>query len=98
MIDITTIEGEVSLFILVTFPLFLFAFSLYAIRVFRSDTVSEKVIAIDALGYDLAVFLAVLSILFKAPILIPCAIILALWVYALDIYVAKYLESKEIGE
>ncbi len=98
MIDVTTIEGEVSLFILVTFPLFLFAFSLYAIRVFKSETVSEKVIAIDALGYDLAVFLAVLSVLFKAPILIPCAIILALWVYALDIYVAKYLGSKEIGE
>ena len=97
MIDATTIEGEVSLFILVTFPLFLFAFSLYAIRVFKSETVSEKVIAIDALGYDLAVFLAVLSVLFRAPILIPCAIILALWVYALDIYVAKYLESGEIG-
>ncbi len=98
MVGIMTIEEEVFLFILVMFPLFLFAFSLYAIRVFRSNTVSEKVIAIDALGYDLTFFLAVLSILFKAPILIPCAIVLALWVYALDIYVAKYLEFKEIGE
>ncbi|HDJ83416.1 MAG TPA: pH regulation protein F, partial [Desulfurococcaceae archaeon] len=32
------------------------------------------------------------------PILIPCAIVLALWIYALDVYVAKYLEAKEIGD
>ncbi len=89
---------EVFYFIVCVFPLFLVAFTLYALRVFKSGSVAEKVIAVDALGYDLAVFLAVLSILFKAPILIPCAIVLALWIYALDIYVAKYLESKEIGD
>jgi len=98
LIDVSTVSGEVSLFIAVTFPLFMLAFILYVIRVFRSPTVPDKVIAVDALGYDLAVFLALLSVLFKAPILIPCAIVLALWVYALDIYVAKYLESREVGE
>ncbi|MEM4501916.1 MAG: MrpF/PhaF family protein [Ignisphaera sp.] len=56
------------------------------------------VIAIDALGYDLAAFFIVLSILFRSPILIICAIVLTLWIYALDIYVAKYLEHKELGD
>ncbi len=95
MVDVS---GEVSLFIVVTFPLFMLAFILYVIRVFKSRSVPEKVIAVDALGYDLAVFLALLSVFFKSPILIPCAIVLALWVYALDIYVAKYFESREVGE
>jgi hypothetical protein len=26
-----------------------------------------------------------------------CALSLALWIFALDIYVAKYLEAKEMG-
>lgn len=93
-----SIEDEVMMFIVVTLPFFLFAFVLYVIRVFRLKGIADKVIAVDALGYDLAVFLAVLTVLFRAPILIPCAIVLALWVYALDVYVAKYLESKEVGE
>ncbi|OYT48241.1 MAG: pH regulation protein F, partial [Desulfurococcales archaeon ex4484_42] len=51
------------------------------------------------LTYDLAAFLVILSIFFRSPILIPIAIVLALWIYALDIYVSKYLEAKkELGE
>jgi multicomponent Na+:H+ antiporter subunit F len=50
------------------------------------------------MSYDLAAFITILSILFRSPILIAVAIVLALWVFALDIYVAKYLESREMGE
>lgn len=84
--------------ITISLPLFLVALILYVIRAITVPSVPDKILAIDALGYDLAVFLVVLSILFKSPILIPCAIVLALWVYALDIYVAKYLEARELGE
>lgn len=84
--------------ITISLPLFIVALVLYVIRAITVPSVPDKILAIDALGYDLAVFLVVLSILFKSPILIPCAIVLALWVYALDIYVAKYLEARELGE
>jgi len=84
--------------IIISLPLFLVALVLYVIRTVTAPSVPDKILAIDALGYDLAVFLVVLSILFRSPILIPCAIVLALWVYALDIYIAKYLEARELGE
>ncbi len=92
------ISQQISTFILITIPLFLAAFILYIIRIIKGPTIPDIVIALDALSYDLAVFLAVLAVYLKTPILIPCAIVLALWVYALDVYIAKYLEAKEMGE
>ncbi|MEM1526040.1 MAG: monovalent cation/H+ antiporter complex subunit F [Ignisphaera sp.] len=91
---------EIHVITVLTFviPIFITSIILYTIRLLRGPTIPDMVIAVDALSYDMAVFLAVLSILFKSPILISCAIILMLWAYALDIYVAKYLEAKEFGE
>ncbi len=74
------------------------AFTLYIIRALKGPSISDSVLAIDAMTYDLAAFLVLLSIFFRSPILIPTAIVLALWIYAIDIYVAKYLEKKEMGE
>ncbi len=94
----TSLEQQIIYFILVITPVYLISFTLYIIRALKGPSISDTVLAIDAMTYDLAAFLVILSILFRSPILIPTAIVLALWVYALDIYVAKYLESKEIGE
>jgi multicomponent Na+:H+ antiporter subunit F len=79
-------------------PIYLTAFALYSVRAVKGPTIPDSVLAIDAMSYDLAAFITILSILFRSPILIAVAIVLALWVFALDIYVAKYLESKEMGE
>jgi len=84
--------------ILYALPVYLLAFLLYVVRAVKGPTIPDMVLAVDALSYDLAAFLAILAVVFKIPILIPVAIVLALWIYALDIYVAKYLESKEMGE
>jgi len=92
-------EEQVITFIAIMIPIYMLAFVLYTIRAFKGPTVSDTVLAIDALTYDLAAFLVILSIFFRSPILIPIAIVLALWIYALDIYVSKYLEAKkELGE
>lgn len=91
-------SSEVTYFIVCVIPIYLTAFILYFVRILRGPTVPDIVIAVDALGYDLAVFLAVLAVLFRSPILIACPVVLALWIYALDIYVAKYLEAREVGE
>ncbi|WFO76274.1 pH regulation protein F [Desulfurococcaceae archaeon MEX13E-LK6-19] len=90
-------ESQVVLFILYSIPVYLVAFALYIIRALKGPTISDIVLAIDALTYDLAAFLVILSIFFRSPILIATAIVLSLWVYALDIYVAKYLEAREMG-
>ena len=92
-------EGQVITFIATMIPIYMLAFILYTVRAFKGPTISDTVLAIDALTYDLAAFLVILSIFFKSPILVPIAIVLALWIYALDIYVSKYLEAKkELGE
>ncbi len=85
-------------FIYALIPIYVVAFILYTIRALRGPTISDQVLAIDAMSYDLAAFLVILSILFREPILIGTAIVLALWIYSLDIYVAKYLEKREMGE
>jgi len=88
-------EAQLTTFITIIFPIYMLAFTLYTIRAIKGPTIPDTVLAIDALTYDLAAFLAILAIFFKSPILIPIAIVLALWIYALDVYVAKYLETKE---
>lgn len=93
-----SIEEQVTLFILAVFPLYLIAFTLYIVRAIRGPTIPDSVLAIDALSFDIAAFLALLSILYRSPMLISCAVVLALWVYALDIYVSKYFEAKDMGD
>ncbi len=88
----------VQTFILYILPVFIIAFILYTIRALRGPTISDQVLAIDSMSYDLAAFLVILAIFFREPILIATAIALALWVYSLDIYVSKFLEKKEMGE
>lgn len=92
------IENWVTTFLTASIAIYMLSFSLYLVRVVKGPTIPDMVIAVDALGFDLAAFLVILSILFKSPILIVCAIALTLWVYALDIYMAKYLEHKELGD
>uniref|UniRef100_A0A7C2VM61 pH regulation protein F n=1 Tax=Ignisphaera aggregans TaxID=334771 RepID=A0A7C2VM61_9CREN len=70
---------------------------LFSVVVFRGPTVGDQVLAIDAITYVTLVLIVLFSILFKEPILMVVAIPLALWVYALDIYVSKYLEKGDLG-
>ncbi|HDI02054.1 MAG TPA: pH regulation protein F [Ignisphaera sp.] len=92
------LETWVTNFIMIAMFLYIAAFLLYTVRIFKGPTVPDMVLAVDALSYDLAAFLVVLSILFRSPIMIPSALVLVLWAYALDIYIAKYLEAREMGE
>jgi len=93
-----SIEDHVLTFISIVIPIFIVSIVLYVIRLVKGPTLPDMVISIDAASYTSAVLLSLLSIFFKSPILIACAIVLMLWAYALDIYVAKYLEAKEYGE
>ncbi len=91
-------EGFVGIALASLIPLYIVAVVLYAVRVFKGPTLPDRVLAVDALGFDLAAFLTILSVMFKVPIMVTTALVLALWIYALDIYVAKYLEARELGD
>ncbi|MFA4639713.1 monovalent cation/H+ antiporter complex subunit F [Pyrococcus kukulkanii] len=78
-------------------PLYLVAIVIYAIRAFRGPTVPDIILAVDCISFDLAAFMAILAVYFKSVFLIGGAIILALWAYLLDIYVAKHLARGEVG-
>lgn len=70
---------------------------LLSIRAIRGPTIGDQVLAIDVITYISTTIFVLVSIHLREPILTVVAIPLALWVYALDIYIAKYLERGEIG-
>ncbi len=76
--------------ILASMPLYLAAFVLYLVRGVRGPTVFDSVIAIDAMCYDIAAFMVVLSVYFKTYLLLGIAILMALWAYMLDVIIARY--------
>ena len=81
----------------VLIPIYVTSFLIYVARVVKGPTLPDRVLAVDSLGYDLAAFMVLLSVLLKSPLMVVCGLALALWIYALDIYVAKFLEAKEMG-
>jgi multicomponent Na+:H+ antiporter subunit F len=94
----TSLEAEVITFIIIMIPIYFVSFVLLLVRVFKGPTISDIVLAIDTLSFESIAFMAILSIFFKSLILIPVAILLSLWTYALDVYFATYLEKKEMGD
>lgn len=87
----------VQTFILLILPPYLAAALLYLVRAIKGPTIPDQVLAVDLLSYNLAVLFAALGVFFREPILIIAVVPLALWIYALDVYVAKYLEGRGMG-
>lgn len=73
-------------------PLYILAFILYLIRGVRGPTVFDSVISIDAMCYDIAAFMVILSIYLSSYLMLGIAVLMALWAYILDIVIARYLE------
>ena len=76
---------------------FLTAFTLYVVRVVRGPSVPDVVLAIDCLSYDLAVFVALMTIYYGTPFLVIGALLLSLWAFIFDVFVAKYLLKKDLS-
>ena len=92
------IEELVKTTVMAITPIFAVAMVLYTVRAVKGPTVADMVLAIDCLTFDVCFFMAVLAVYFEIPFLIVCSICLALWAYIFDLYMAKYLERKELGE
>jgi len=71
---------------------------LLLVRALKGPTIGDQVLAIDAMTYSVVTLMILIAVYLREAILVVVAIPLALWVYALDIYVAKYLEKgREMG-
>jgi multicomponent Na+:H+ antiporter subunit F len=92
------VEQLVTAFITAVLPIFLISASLYVVRLIKGPTIPDMILAVDCLSYDVSLFMALLAIYFRSPFLIVGAISLALWAYALDLYAAKWMEGRELGE
>jgi multicomponent Na+:H+ antiporter subunit F len=92
------LETEIMAFIMIVLPIYFVSFVLYLVRVFKGPTISDTVLAIDTLSFASIAFMAIFAIFFRSLLLIPVAILLSVWTYALDVFVAKYLERKEMGD
>ena len=85
-------------FIMIALPIYLISIVLYLIRAFKGPTISDTVLAIDCVSFGIIVLMAIFAIFFQSLLLIPVVILLSVWTYALDVFVAKYLEKKEMGD
>jgi len=92
------VEELIINFIVAVFPFFVASVSLYTVRLVKGPTIPDMILAVDCVSYDLSLFMALLAIYFRSPFLIVGAISLALWAYALDLYAAKWMEGRELGE
>ncbi len=86
-----------NVFIPAVTAVFLATFTLYIIRVVKGPSVPDIVLAIDCLSYDLAVFIALLSIYYGTPFLVIGALLLSLWAFIFDVFVSKYLIKRDLG-
>jgi len=91
MTDLTTV-------LLVSAPLYLAAVVIYTVRLVKGPSIPDIVLAVDCIAYDLAVFLLIIALYYRTPLLVAPSIMLALWAYLLDVFISKHLVSKEVGE
>lgn len=87
----------VETLMLVVLAMYVASMILLSIRAVRGPTIGDQVLAIDVVTYISVVVFILVSIYLREPFLAVVAIPLALWVYALDIYIAKYLERGDLG-
>ncbi|MEM1618563.1 MAG: monovalent cation/H+ antiporter complex subunit F [Desulfurococcaceae archaeon] len=76
---------------------YVISITLLSARAIKGPTIGDQVLAIDVIAYITVVLFVLVSIYLKEPILTVVALPLALWVYALDVYIAKYLERGDLG-
>ncbi len=92
-----SLEGVFVKLVIISVPIYMLAFIIYSIRLIKGPTIFDSVLAVDCLSFDLAAFIAMLAVYFKSAFLASSAIILALWAFLLDLYLAKYFVRREVG-
>jgi len=71
--------------------------ALLSVIAIKGPTIGDQILAIDTITYFTLVIFSLLAILLKQSLLTVTLIPLALWIYALDVYISKYLISGDLG-
>ena len=85
-----------ALMILVAMFIVSIAISFY--RLLVGPTMPDRVLALDVVSYGLAVIMALLAVMIGSPYLIVISFSLALWFFIGSLYIARYMEGKQIGD
>jgi multicomponent Na+:H+ antiporter subunit F len=78
--------------------LFMASLAISSYRLIMGPTIPDRVLALDIVSYGLAVIMALLAVIVGSPYLIVISFSLALWFFIGSIYIARYLEGKQIGD
>ncbi len=89
MVSYSVLEGVLP----ILFGLFTLAMIIYSLRVFTSKSVSDMVLAVDALTIDLIIIFVLIGLYYRSPYLLIGVIPLAAWILILDIVVSRYLSK-----
>jgi len=92
------LEDYVRIISGVSLAIYFTSILLYVVRLIKGPSIPDMVLAIDAITYSSITIFILLMLILNTPLLVTCAMVLSIFVYALNIYVAKYLESREMGE
>lgn len=87
-----------TLIIFMVLPILSVSYVLYLLVACRGPTISDRVLAADVFFYSTSLLFGTVGFLIRSPIMTACTVVLVLWAYAFDIYVAKYLERGELGD
>ena len=87
-----------SLYIPVITCVFIAAITLYMYRILRGPTILDMVLGIDCMSYDLAVFIALVSLYYDTSFLIIGSLMISLWAFMFDVYISKYYLKRELGD
>lgn len=66
-------------------------------RAIRGPTLFDRILAVDALSYDLTVFMALVALHTGRPVIAGPMILLSLWAFTLDLYTLKFFASPRGG-
>lgn len=88
----------IDLLILSSIFLFSVSITISVYRMMRGPTMPDRMLALDVVTYGLSVVMALVAVLSGSPYLIVISFSLALWFFIGSLYVAKYMEGKQIDE
>lgn len=74
---------------------YLISSTMFLIRIIKGPTIFDRVVAVDALSYDLTVFMALIAFYVGKPLAATPMILIALWAYALDLCVFKAMTHED---
>lgn len=77
----------------IALALYVASMTIHSYRVIAGPTISDRVLAVDCIGYSLLALLVTLALIFEYWFTLHIALVISLFIFTLDIVVSKYLEE-----